>query len=563
VAGRFIKDETTVAPGAADRAFLEGLFAQDDVGFAVFDAELRFVRVNEALAAINGVPAADHVGRRVRDVVPSLAEQLDGVLASVIETGRATGELELVGEAPAEPGRERSWLARYFPLRDEDGTLVGCGAVVRDDTVRRRAEDRLARREREASFLAEASATLAESLDFEATLRSAARLAVPALADWCVVDVVAHGGGVRRVAVAHSDRDKEELAWELTRRYPSGPAGLEGTPKAIRTSSRELVADLRDSYLRRIAQDDDHLQMLRELGLRSLMTVPLRARGRTFGAMAFVSAGGGRRFDRDHVALAENLATRAALAADNARLFGEREYIARVLQQSLLPPHLPDVPGVELAARYRPAGDAGDVGGDFYDVFPTSDGSWGVAIGDVAGKGPDAAAVTALARHTLHVAAAYEERPSRVLATLNDALLEDTPRPLLTAAYARLAPGRPSVLEVSSGGHPLPIVVRAAGGVETAGEAGTLLGFSAVPDMVDVECSLEPGDAVVFYTDGVIESRPIERALGVAGLTALLESCAGWSADAIAELVEQAVEEHSEGRQNDDVALLVLRVLPR
>jgi serine phosphatase RsbU (regulator of sigma subunit) len=263
------------------------------------------------------------------------------------------------------------------------------------------------------------------------------------------------------------------------------------------------------------------------------------------------------------VALAESLASRAALAADNARLFGEREYIASALQQSLLPPRLPDVPGVELAARYRPSGDAGDVGGDFYDVFPTSDASWGIAIGDVAGKGPDAAAVTALARHTLHVAAAYEERPSRVLATLNDALLEDTPRPLLTAAYARLAPGRPSVLEVSSGGHPLPIVVRAAGGVDTAGEAGTLLGFAAVPDMVDVECRLEPGDALVFYTDGVFESRPIERALGVDGLTELLGSCAGWSADAIAELIEHAIEERSEGRQNDDVALLVLRVLPR
>jgi PAS domain S-box-containing protein len=563
VAGRFVKDGMTVALGATDRAFLEALFAQDDVGFAIFDPELRFVRVNDALAAINGVPAADHAGRRVREVVPALAHEIEPVLAEVVETGRPTGEIELAGEVPADPGHQRDWLVRYFPLRDEDGTLVGCGAVVRDDTVRRSAERRLARREREASFLAEASATLAESLDFEATLRSAARLAVPALADWCVVDVVTTGGGVRRVAIAHSERDKEELAWDLTRRYPSGPAGLEATPKAIRSSSRELVADLRDSYLRRLAHDDEHLQMLRQLGLRSLMTVPLRARGRTFGAMAFVSAGGGRRFDRDHVALAESLATRAALAADNARLFGEREYIARVLQQSLLPPRLPDVPGVELAARYRPAGDAGDVGGDFYDVFPTSDASWGVAIGDVAGKGADAAAVTALARHTLHVAAAYEERPSRVLATLNDALLEDTPRPLLTAAYARLAPGLPSALEVASGGHPLPVIVRASGRVETAGEAGTLLGFAAVPDMVDVEYSLDPGDAVVFYTDGVIESRPIERALGVDGLTELLRSCSGWSAEAIAEMVEQAVAERSEGRQNDDVALLVLRVLPR
>src|SRR4051812_6492678 len=524
---------------------------------------MRFVRVNDALAAINGVPAADHVGQRLRDVVPVLADDLEGVLASVIDTGRATGEMELVGEAPSAPGQERAWRARYFPLHDEAGDLVGCGAVVRDDTVRRRAERKLARREREASFLAEASATLAESLDFEATLRSAARLAVPALADWCVVDVVAQGGGVRRVAIAHCDRDKEDLTWELTRRYPSGPAGLEGTPQAIRTSSRELVADLRDSYLRRLAHDEEHLRMLRELGLRSLMTVPLRARGRTFGAMAFVSAGGARRFDRDHVALAENLATRAALAADNARLFGQREYIARALQQSLLPPRLAEIPGVEIAARYRPAGDTGDVGGGFYDVFPTSGASWGLATGDVAGKGQDAAAVTALARHTVHVAAAYEERPSRVLMALNDALMEDDPRPLLTAAYARLSPGRPAAVEVATGGHPLPLIVRARGGVEEAGTHGTLLGFAAVPHIEDRTCALEPGDVLVLYTDGVFESRPIERALGPFGLPPLLEQCAGWSAEAIAELIETTVEERREGPQNDDMALLILRVMPR
>jgi serine phosphatase RsbU (regulator of sigma subunit) len=548
VAGRFAKEESPIADDAIDRALLDAIAAQPDIGFAVFDADLRLVRAHDPLTAGTAAP-----GTPAREALPDIADLLEDVLA----TGIASPEIEVSSAG------DRWWLARAFPLRDGQGALVGCATVVRDDTVRRRAERKLARREREATFLAEASAALAESLDFDATLRTAARLAVPVLADWCVVDIVDDTRGVRRVAIAHAQPEKESLAWELTRRYPSGPAGPELTPKAIRTSSRELVADIRDSYLQRIAQDEEHLRLLRDLGLRSLMTVPLRARGRTFGAMAFVTAGGGRRLDRDHVALAENLATRAALAADNARLFGEREYIARVLQQSLLPPHLPDVPGVELAARYRPAGDAGDVGGDFYDVFPTSDGSWGLAIGDVAGKGPDAAAVTALARHTLHVAAAYEERPSRVLATLNDALLEDTPRPLLTAAYARLAPERPTRLEIASGGHPLPLIVRAAGGVEEAGEAGTLLGFAAVPDMVDVEYSLEPGDAVVFYTDGVIESRPIERSLGIEGVAELLEQCAGWTADAIAELVEQAVEERSEGRQNDDVALLVLRVLPR
>ncbi|MEA2450793.1 MAG: hypothetical protein QOG63_2725, partial [Thermoleophilaceae bacterium] len=398
--GRFSRQEVPVSPETMDRALLDALFLQDEVGVAVWSTDLRYLRVNRALAAMNGRTVEEHIGRHVTEVLPRLGGELAELLERAMASGRSTGEVEIEGETPAEPSRRRWWLATYYPLFEPDGQLVGCAGLIRDVTGRRRAETQLGRREREASFLAEASAELAESLDFAATLRTAARLAVPALADWCAVDVVEGGGGVRRVAVAHADRDREPLIWELSRRYPSGPAGLVGTPTTIRASTRELAPDLPDSYLERVAADADHLELMRAVGVRSLMTVPLRARGRTFGAMVLVATTEERRLDRRHVELAENLATRAALAADNARLFGEREYISRTLQRSLLPPRLPQVPGVELASRYRPAGEAGDVGGDFYDVFPTSDGQWGLAIGDVAGKGPDAAAVTALARHT-------------------------------------------------------------------------------------------------------------------------------------------------------------------
>jgi serine phosphatase RsbU (regulator of sigma subunit) len=149
-----------------------------------------------------------------------------------------------------------------------------------------------------------------------------------------------------------------------------------------------------------------------------------------------------------------------------------------------------------------------------------------------------------------------------VLQALNDALLEETP-PLLTAAYARLTPGPRARLEISCGGHPLPLIVRAGGGVEQAGEPGTLLGFESVLELRDREYALDPGDALVMFTDGVTESRPIAAALGPRGLAELLTQAAGWSADAIAELIERAVEERSEGRQNDDVALLVVCVPPQ
>lgn len=562
--GRFSRQDETVALEATDRALLDAVFSQSVVGVAVWSLDLRYVRVNSALAAMNGMPPEEHVGRHVSEVVPDV-EGLLALLEQVRDTGRATREIEVTGETPAEPGRRRWWLATYYALRDPEGAILGVGGLVREITKRKEAELELERRERHASFLAQASATLAESLDFKETLRTAARLAVPAIADWCVVDVVQDDGSLQRIALAHTDPDKENLAWELTRRYPSGPAGHEGTPKTIRSSTREIVPELRDSFLERLAQDDDHLEMLRDLGLRSLMTVPLRARGRTFGAMAFVAAAPERRFDRHDLTLAENLAARAALAADNARLFGEREHIAAALQRSLLPPSLPQIEGVEMVARYRPAGNEGDVGGDFYDVFPTPDGVWGIAIGDVVGKGPDAAAVTALARHTLHVAAAYERLPSRVLTALNDALLEaeDSPRRLLTAAYVRLVADSGVRIEAASAGHPLPLIVRAGGGVETVATSGTLLGFVPDPRVADCDYELAPGDTLVLYTDGVIETRPIAQALGPDGLAELLESCAGWSAEAIAELIEGTIEERSEGWQTDDVALLVVRVLPR
>ena len=531
------------------------------MGVAIWDRDLRYQRVNRALAAIHGIAPEEFVGRHVSEILPGpLGDKLAERLQRVMSSGHATPELEVSGELRTDPGHRRWWLATYYPLHDADGEIVGAGALVREETERKEAELLAERREREATFLAEASVELAASLDYRATLRTAARLAVPALADWCAIDVREENGRLRRVALAHADPAKESAAWELTRRYPSGAGGLEGTPKTFRSSTRELVTELSDAFLERIAHDEEHLRLLRELGFRSLMVVPLRARGRTFGAMALVSSSSERRFDENDLALAENLADRCALAADNARLFGEREYIARALQRSLLPPRLPEIPGVELAARYRPA--SADVGGDFYDVFPTADGCWGVAIGDVSGKGPDAAAVTALARHTLHVAAAYEQHPSRVLATLNDVLLEDSPRPLLTATYARLSPSRPATIEVASGGHPLPLIVRAGGGVEHAGKPGTLLGFAAVPEITDREYALEPGDAVVLYTDGVIESRPIAGALGSDGLASLLAECSGWGAEEIADAIEEAVEERSE-RQADDVAVLVLRVLPR
>jgi serine phosphatase RsbU (regulator of sigma subunit) len=289
----------------------------------------------------------------------------------------------------------------------------------------------------------------------------------------------------------------------------------------------------------------------------------MTTRGRTLGALTWVNGRSGRRFDAHDVDLAQELARRCATAIDNARLYSDRAYIARTLQQSLLPVELPDIPGIETAARFRPTGEGNEVGGDFYDVFETGNRGWTIVMGDVCGKGPDAAAVTALARYTLRAAAMRERLPSRSLAVLNEALLRQRDdRRFCTVAYAYLEKlDRGARAGISTGGHPLPLLLRADGSVEAVGAPGTLLGIVPDPNLADFAVTLEPGDSLVFYTDGVIESRVTsDGVLDERRLMELIATCAGRDPDAIAARIEEAAVMSQDGRPRDDIAVLVLRV---
>ncbi|HEX2266598.1 MAG TPA: PP2C family protein-serine/threonine phosphatase, partial [Actinomycetota bacterium] len=282
------------------------------------------------------------------------------------------------------------------------------------------------------------------------------------------------------------------------------------------------------------------------------------------GAITFVTGESARRYDDAHLELAEALARRAATAIENARLFEERSYVARTLQQSLLPPKLPSVPGVELSSLYKPAGEAFEVGGDFYDVFPSRGSTWAVVIGDVCGKGPDAASVTGLARHTIRAAAVEESKPSRILQALNDAVHQQrTDNTFCTVAYVRVKPAAEGVaLDVCCAGHPLPMILRADGAVEAVGAEGTLLGIFPDPELTDRRGSLRPGDALVLYTDGVTDQPGPEGRVGRKGLEEALSSAVGEDAASIAASIERAVTNGDGQTLQDDVALLVLRVLP-
>jgi PAS domain S-box-containing protein len=451
---------------------------------------------------------------------------------------------------------EERWSAvKATPIRDHDGNVTMAINVIEDITTHKRAE--LAQR-----FLARSGEVLASVLDPDELLVEIANLAVPELADWCSVEVANDSGVLERKALAHVDTTVRQRAIDLSKRYPPDPDAPQGVYQVVRTGQPELYPDIPDEMLRAAAVDEEHYREIIEIGMRSAIVVPMTTHGRTLGALTWVNGTSARRFDEQDVELAHELARRCATAIDNARLYTDRAYIARTLQQSLLPVELPDIPGIETAARFRPTGEGNDVGGDFYDVFETGHRGWTVVMGDVCGKGPDAAAVTALARYTLRAAAMREWLPSRSLSVLNEALLRQRDdRRFCTVAYAYLEKlDHGARAGISTGGHPLPLVLRVDGSVEPVGAPGTLLGVVPDPDLEDRTVTLEPGDTLVFYTDGVIESRVGDGILDERRLAELIATCAGSGPDTIASRVEEAAVMSQSGRPKDDIAVLVLQV---
>jgi PAS domain S-box-containing protein len=484
----------------------------------------------------NPMPTEDLPGRR------ALAGDGDLSEAVVRFRLRATGE-------------ERWSAVKATPILDEDGFVTMAINVIEDITTHKRAE-------RAQRFLADSSALLGESLEPAEVLGQVATLAVPEVADWVAVHMPGETG-IELVALAHRDPEMVKQAAALDRQMPTRADAPRGVANVLRTGKSELYPDIP----RLVPETEDERQRaehVRSFGMRSALVVPMVARGKTLGALTLATDQSGRRFDRHDLELAEELARRCGTAVDNARLFSERAYIARTLQQSLLPAELPDIPGIEAAARFRPTGQGNEVGGDFYDLFESGGRGWTVVMGDVCGKGPDAAAITALARYTLRAAAMRERLPSRSLALLNEAMLRQrSDRRFCTVAYAYLEPmAQGARIGFASGGHPLPLLLRADGSVQAIGEPGSLLGVLPDPSFEDRSLSLAPGDALVFYTDGVIEGRGTNGALDEDGLAHLVAACAGDGADAIAARVEDAAVAAQDGSPRDDIAVLVLRVAP-
>jgi serine phosphatase RsbU (regulator of sigma subunit) len=286
----------------------------------------------------------------------------------------------------------------------------------------------------------------------------------------------------------------------------------------------------------------------------------LSARGRTLGALSVLRFQGSTVYHSDDMRLVEELARRAAMAFDNARLYSERAHIAHTLQTSLLPPQLPEIPGVEIRARYRPGGSgiATEVGGDFYDVFSTQDG-WAVVIGDVCGKGPEAAALTALMRYTIRASAMHSDSPSGILSLLNDAILrEQVDGRFCTAIYALLRPdGDGLTVCLCRAGHPPPLLVCESGNVASVGATGSLLGVDEEPKLLVEEIEIRPGQTLVLYTDGVTDAAAPQRVLDAEDLVELVRPWTGLDPAELVERIEHAVLAGRE-ETRDDIALVAL-----
>lgn len=496
------------------------------------------------------------------DLVARYPHVADGVLGH-----QAMAVLPLGGEPTFGVLVLRYAAAREFDDRARQflGAVAGQAALALGRAQLWQAE-RQAREVAEAAhcrldFLARAGAKVGQSLDLTSTLARVMDVIVPEYADGAMVELVDERDGLKLARLAHRDTARERLLRSMLDRYPNDAVTEYAGRTVIDTGSPILFAELPDEYFSSYAQDDAHLELLMRVRAKSAMALPLVARGRRIGVLTVGRDDGAPAFDEDDLDLGEQLAMRVALAIDNARLLAEKSMIARSLQGTLLPPHMPDVPGLDLAARYHPAAGDADLGGDFYDVFPLSGQSWGVVIGDVAGKGVEAAALTALARYTVRGAAMREASPSRVLEVVNRAILESrSGERFATMVFAVLEPASDGTrVRLSCGGHPLPLLLTSYGSVKPVGVAGSALGLFDDVELGEVEVLLRPGDSLVLFTDGLIEARTPDGSFAPELVDDVLRLATGLCAEDVANAIDKAVFDLEQGFHRDDLAMLVVR----
>jgi GAF domain-containing protein len=529
----------------------DAILVQDASGATIYanDAALQLLGV-DSTGELHALPdSLLKLGFDVFDETgePGTAEQLP---STALLSGASSAPAMLLERASRITGDERWLRVDALPTLDEAGRLLSVVSVLEDVTETKRVE--LANR-----LLARASEALSSSLDYEATLRSIAELAVVRLADWCAVSVPDQRGDLRRLAIARAPGAKGSL---LRGTLDWNPLGREDAQAVLGDGRSRVLNDISDELLRSRATEPGQLELWRQHELTAAMVVPLSAAGRVVGVMSLAIARPGRRFSDADLALAEEVGRRAGRAIENARSYTARSTIAETLQQALRPPELVPPPGWTLACWYVPAGEESTVGGDFYDLFPVADGHV-VFVGDVTGHGAVAARLTGLARFTLRTAAELTQDPRMAVHRLDAALLaqpETSPVSTVCAHLGTLDNGR-VLAHFAVAGHPLPLLLRG-GQLREVARGGTLAGAATRGDWPDSEVELQQGDTVVFYTDGITEARHGGELFGRERLDRCLLAGSPEPRDVVARLKSELEGFHRPGSR-DDVTVLVMRLV--
>jgi PAS domain S-box-containing protein len=553
---------------------LRSVLAASGTGTWRWDMATGLVHWDETLEALSGLEPGTFGSTYEAWLETLHPDEVEGILAMVEEAIAVRGAYHFEHRTKWPDGTYRWLECRGQVTTDADGNPSGTVGVAVDITVRkdldaeraaafareRRLRDRL-------EFLSAIAETTATSPDHVAFMRAAASAAIPKLGDWCSIHFRPERGADMEVVVAHPDPAKVEWANALAERFPYDERGDHGVPTVIRTGRSDFIErvtdEIVDASLERGPYERAEMRpIIDELGLTSVITVPLMSARGVLGAMQFVSAESGRIYDREDVALAEVAASRVADALDNMWSTEQHRHISATLQRALLPPRLPEIPGIDVAVRYWPAGVAVQAGGDFYDVFQTSRTAWSILIGDVCGTGPDAAALTGITRHTVRAAARHGQDHRTVLEWLNQAMRLSNRDRFCTANYATLeAVGDAWRFTSSAAGHPRPIVVIADGGAQLLGPHGSLLGVfeDITVDVATVD--LHEGDVVVLYTDGLSDLRPPHGRTEQEMLELVAGLVEGRDAAEVAEAIHRlATSPLPVAERGDDVALVVLRV---
>ncbi|AZM56034.1 PAS sensor protein [Streptomyces sp. WAC 01529] len=567
-------DQATLRRVERDLALSLRLISQSPIGLGVMDTQLRFVLVNPALAGMTGSPAQDRTGPAAGQTPPFLrGETAQALMREVLATGVPaldrfmTGDtLDFTaGDALDAPEREHAWSVSFYRLGDPAGRVLGLAVSVVDVTEQHRAAADAARARRRLALVADASVRIGTTLDLGQTARELAGVCVPEVADLVTVDILDSVlQGLRAPGTPTGPARFRALA--VVAAYPTEAARAPDpvgdlveyaadrlVTRCVNTGRPVVRAKVTGQDMRRIARNDESAAVLAAAGVHSYVVLPLVARGEVIGALGLMRARNPAPFDKDDVTLAGELAARAAVCIDNARWFQSQRHAALALQRNLLPDRPAHRPGLGIAHRYEPAGATSEVGGDWFDVIPLPADKTALIIGDVMGSGIDAAATMGQLRTATRTLAQLDLDPAQVLGHLDQATagMDHT---FTTCVYAVHDPhGRRCRISVA--GHLPPVLMRPGSPPELLDlPTGAPLGVGGVP-FHTTTLDLGPGDQLVLYTDGLVETRdqPLDERFRY--LLSLL-------ADAPHDLEETCdllLRELRHPGDHDDVALLIAR----